>query len=589
MILLKNKSNYYISKSSISAIIGLILLLLTFYNKVCQDILSYRFYFSFLALMCFVVCFTGLYYWRRHMTVFSFSEINAVDIFVFIFILYGSINISFKGDNYEPLIAIKWLSIIVIYFIFRLQTKRSKVIVMYFIIISGLVQCVMCLLQFASILTPNNSIFPITGSFTNPGHVGGYLAVSFSLAVSLLVNNKEHQSKNTRMFLAISAVMILGVILMSKSRAALLACAIAAIIIFYQSAYYGKCSSQMRCVFTFVAIVITLSSIVALYSIRPKSANSRVLIWRIGIGMIKDKPIFGGGVASFRSSYMYKQAEYFKIHKDSKFTLIANNNYQSFNEFIHITCEQGIVGLVILLSILFAAFFQQYSSVEKPALAALITVSCFLYVSDIPPILIMFPVLLALPYNAEKHRNIDLKRSKHIPLLLVTVAVSLAIVSFYIKEKYDIVRKDIISSYKLEWPLIKRNDKEYALMLHNKDFALRYASVSQEFGDVVYAINTLEDVRRYMPTGEMLSDLGDLYAEKGNERLAISNYWLAHYMIPSRIIPLYKLFLFYKKRGDIVDARRVAKIIISQHYSKVGSIVLRAKHEAKIYYFGSNN
>ena len=81
----------------------------------------------------------------------------------------------------------------------------------------------------------------------------------------------------------------------------------------------------------------------------------RVLTWKSSLLMISDAPVFGHGIGSFAANYMPYQARYLEDHPGN-FSLIADNNLIAFNEFIHLTCEQGMIGLLLFTCLLALAF-----------------------------------------------------------------------------------------------------------------------------------------------------------------------------------------------------------------------------------------
>ena len=72
--------------------------------------------------------------------------------------------------------------------------------------------------------------------------------------------------------------------------------------------------------------------------------------------MIKDYPLFGIGAGGWQANYMLYQAEYFLQNPNSPYILLADNIFYAYNEFLHITAEQGIVGLVVVTWLLYALF-----------------------------------------------------------------------------------------------------------------------------------------------------------------------------------------------------------------------------------------
>ena len=72
--------------------------------------------------------------------------------------------------------------------------------------------------------------------------------------------------------------------------------------------------------------------------------------------MIEDYPLFGIGTGGWQANYMLYQAEYFLQATNSPYTLLADNIFYTYNEFLYITAEQGIVGLVVVSWLFYALF-----------------------------------------------------------------------------------------------------------------------------------------------------------------------------------------------------------------------------------------
>ena len=90
----------------------------------------------------------------------------------------------------------------------------------------------------------------------------------------------------------------------------------------------------------------TVLMISFLYFMRPDSANGRLLIWRVCLDMIADRPM-GLGMNGMLGNYMLYQAAYFESHPASLFTRYADDVTIAYNEFLHIAVCFGILGLTI--------------------------------------------------------------------------------------------------------------------------------------------------------------------------------------------------------------------------------------------------
>ena len=89
---------------------------------------------------------------------------------------------------------------------------------------------------------------------------------------------------------------------------------------------------------------------VGLYFYRSGSADARLLIWRVSLDMIADRPLTGFGPGNFPRYYMLYQADWFRAHPDSEFAAVADNAVYSFNEYIKLAVEEGLPGLLLFVA-----------------------------------------------------------------------------------------------------------------------------------------------------------------------------------------------------------------------------------------------
>ena len=80
------------------------------------------------------------------------------------------------------------------------------------------------------------------------------------------------------------------------------------------------------------------------------SINTRILMWKVTGQMIKDKPFLGGGIGSFKISYLDYQARFLKEHPE--YNKYWTNAKEAHNEYLQIGAEIGLFGLGIILIII---------------------------------------------------------------------------------------------------------------------------------------------------------------------------------------------------------------------------------------------
>jgi len=81
------------------------------------------------------------------------------------------------------------------------------------------------------------------------------------------------------------------------------------------------------------------------------SINTRLLIWKTTFEMIKDRPILGSGIGSFKMNYLDYQAEFLK--DNSYYIKYSGKAGEAHNEYLQIGAELGIIGLGLFLAIIF--------------------------------------------------------------------------------------------------------------------------------------------------------------------------------------------------------------------------------------------
>jgi len=89
------------------------------------------------------------------------------------------------------------------------------------------------------------------------------------------------------------------------------------------------------------------------------SINTRLLMWKTTLEMIKDRPVFGSGIGTFKMNYLIYQA-YF-LESNPYYIKYSGKAGEAHNEYPQMWAELGIVGLFLFLSIIY--FF--YNLFEK--------------------------------------------------------------------------------------------------------------------------------------------------------------------------------------------------------------------------------
>ncbi len=570
-----------ISLSSVPALIGAGICFLPMLWSKSIGTSSHCFY-STLSITIPVILIYSIWipiYLLKRKTVF---KIDAIDVLLCSYILFAALNTILHNKDINDAVITKWATFLSIYLTIRCLSniKRILNVILYGLVCSALIQCIIFLVQKFLHSDVFFNPFSATAQFSNPGHLAAFLAVIFPLP---LVLADQHTSKTIKWGFRISAALILASTLLTFSRGAFLAGFISFLL--YLCTTKTKSSRIKKNLLIIIATAVVLSSFL-IYYIRPKSADSRLLIWKVTAKEYIENPLLGKGTLSLSRDYMHLQADYFKSHPDSIFWTTADNNHQSFNETLHILYEQGLVGFVLILTAIMVWMKRQTYLYLRLAMVSLIVVSCFLYTSDIGPIFCLLPILIGTRYSeCEESRAVEnekTRKKRTEPVLMTTLSLGLLLLSFF-----DVKNMKQAASYlraftkeNISYSCI--NEKYKSIIEKDINFALILSKQIVRHGTSEESINVINRISEHtISTSDMICDLGDAYSFAGNYNKAQQAYTDAYYMVPGKITPLIKLFNLQRENNDISRAKLTAERILNNRYKVTGSLVVRSKNQAK--------
>lgn len=418
------------------------------------------------------------------------------------------------------------------------------------ILLSGTVQAVVSVLQYMGIWTSNHPLYAATGTFDNPGPMGGYMAVCLVLAVSLWGECNKPIFK--RMLLA--SVLLMGTsCVLSDSRAAWMATIVA-----FGFMLVRRFPVKTRKKAWMVLPVLVIGVAAALYAYRPASADGRLLVWKVSTRMMADSPLWGQGTNSFADQYMDYQAAYFQTGEHTaEEALLASDNTLAFNEVVRIGCEYGIIGLLLCLGIGIALIIssRQADNVQRAAFSALIAYTvfaCFSYPAEVPTLKLTGAMLLAMAVPCSERGWFTGKEVRFAFFLLLTVYLGALGREHYREHlvKKALVRYNVEEDEESEqalkelYPHYKDNDRMMSL----------HAKILFEKGLYEECIPLLTESVRLIPTGGKYMDLGTSYQYTGETGKATACFKRASYMLPGHILPVYSLFCIYKEDTPMPDS-----------------------------------
>jgi O-antigen ligase len=597
------------------------------------------------------------------------AKISILDFLLLAFILY----LFFRNDWAEltgSLLFLELVGLAVLYIIIRQLSLQSYLWIFMALTLGGLVQAIYGNLQLWGYFPSHHGIFKMTGSFFNPGPYAGYLATIFPISLGLYLLElkiekfdrlivqlfdrlKPLQSRflNPLNFLTIinskflikgfalsTIISILLVLPASRSRAAWLAVIVSLLYLvsaqysLYQKLkFYFNTPVKKMCLLVSFLVMLTVAG-AGLYHFKKGSADGRVLIWKVSIEMIKDKPIFGYGYDGFKRYYMDFQAEYFENNPDTKDALVAGDTNYAFNESLQLAVEHGVIGIILITTIILLVFFvksnfqplknEKYEieneniglsfhpdlkhaeekesdwfilPISRAVILSIVVFGLFSYPLQILPIKICLVVALAMVANSFRRKlfinfhdityfsnsfRLFVKSIISIGLLLILATAFLHIQQVknaYIqwKNAYDLYNYGIYAD------CLKDYEKAYLKLKTNGDLLTNYGKALSMAEKHAEAAIELLQAARYYPNTVVYTAIGDSYKELGKINQAEQAYLHAWQMNPSRFYPKYLLTKLYDETGQKAKATDVAKELLYKDIKIESTAIKEIKEEMK--------
>jgi putative inorganic carbon (HCO3(-)) transporter len=266
----------------------------------------------------------------------------------------------------------------------------------------------------------------------NPGYLGQFITLVLFIGGYLFISSK---SKLLKLFYGIAEILLLGVLLLTETRAALIALFICFLLLLvrYRILIWKQIKRiNLAIVITLIVLVVFLSSLLffsvdinRLTSFR--SLNSRFEIWQGTIELISERPVIGYGEETF---YIHAP----EIINKTFLTLEENLNIsidRIHNEFLHVTYSYGIFQGILYL--IFFGFLIYNFFKTKDQLVILLTLLVIANMiqnqftfSDISiTLLITFAISSIIAIQSTKKINYELKYYFKIPLFILVLLCSM--------------------------------------------------------------------------------------------------------------------------------------------------------------------
>lgn len=520
------------------------------------------------------------------------TQFTWTDLFVCIYLLYFTIHYLYHGTSNNQAITVLLLGNY--YFVCRNAFafwEQLKEYVLLIIILAGIGEAIIGLLQLYGICESYHKLHTVTGTFFNPGPYGGYLACILCISIAYIIKNRQKVklirigiTQNIPMiclFLSyILVILCIWVIPVTMSRSAWVATfgTIALIILFESKCRDYICniwkkSKAKSYIGLFSIITCLIIAGVLLYQLKKGSVDSRFFTWKITGKIINDNYLFGIGTGYFRGEYGKYQANYFKVSTSDKNINQADSPIFAFNEYLQITAEQGIIGILIFSGIIASSFhhFHKRQNVFHFGIISILIFGITSYPFRILPILILFTVLIS-----SQESKVILKGDTSKFLLGGLTLIGLGNIGLILK-----YRETKITAYE-QWKVARLLYKERdlsALPRYNRLFKILYEEelFLFEYGQLLNKNKEYTKSNKILLLGTTISNdpmfyniIGNNYKALGYNKKASEYYLFSHNMLPNRIYPIYLQGLLYLESGDTCKMREIA-IAIQKFQPKIVS------------------
>ena len=432
-----------------------------------------------------------------------------------------------------------------------------------------IIECIVCLLQMAHILSVPSSSYIATGTFDSP--------TAFGLIVALGMPFMLHAYRQS------SNRVILFTILLSLALTIALGCrtAIACVVVTFLY-YYKDMICRMKKLYRYSAAILLTALTILLVIWKWQSSVGHLLIVEVTSSMLAHMPFLGYGTFGFQRLYMEHQLEFLQ-NASSLYSVVADNPMHPLNEYLSIILNIGMAGacgLFCLFSVLLK-YWNIFTIETKCCILILLLSSLFTYTFKYSFVWV-FSVICCIACS----RHISLRipqwiaRCIIISLIVVVSVHTWNYVVFELKWRnlYHIictvgVSDDVISSY----TNLERGWNGNPMFYYN------FAAVLRENSDFAASNKVLRKYAEYVTDYYAITMNAQNNFSMGIYTEALQSYKKASRMCPVRFMPLQGMMHCYQRMGDVPSARKTALLIVNKEVKIPSHFVSLMKREAQDY------
>ena len=260
----------------------------------------------------------------------------------------------------------------------------------WLLILAGVIETVWGLCQVYGYTASNHSLYVLTGSFYNPGPYSGFLA----MCLPVCLHEWLERRKSVGGYIALGVLLLMLCVLPAgMSRSAWLAAGVASAYIGWMH-YRNPITAWIRKhkILTVGAVIALSFALGGAYLLKKDSADGRLLMWKVAVQAIQEKPLTGYGWDYVTGAYGEAQERYFsKGDYTEQEEHVAGSPEYVFNEYLQAAMAWGVPVLCVILLLVIAAMTGHHVSGNYGLFGSMLSLAVFSF-SSYP---FQFPLFVA--------------------------------------------------------------------------------------------------------------------------------------------------------------------------------------------------
>lgn len=589
-------------------------------NTFGQVTLSAYFFYTIVGALLAVVVGIGFIKSKQPIQIANPLAILVLTLLAIYYIINGLIN-SQGGINLRHYIILVDAVLLASYCILLNKGSINLLAISKIIVIISIIESLICILQYFSIVPSLDTLFKVTGSNVNPNVTAMFLAMALPaiLFVFFYCSKSYRPSPISRSLLSLSLIasitLCLFALVLLNCRTAFIGAAVSTVLILnhqYQLLHKLKSKFSKPILIIITASTLCLTAIALTLIIHSKQASSdgRLFIWKISLQAIANKPFLGSGYGQFEHDYNLAQANYFAT-KAATQQEIYNASYvhMSYNEFLENLFEGGVIGLVLFVALLAVLLFPPLGDGGGDggvffayAGIASFAIMCFLNftIQAIPvrALFILYTGVCCVYYpigSATFLRLLTLpkpllvaKSFVYFPLGVGGRVCVLALSTFLFFKSLTLSKaysqcntiletsNDLGSNEALQEMAALKND-----LNQSTHYLQGYAQLLFRAKHYDAAIEKYNKALDYTSNPEIYMELGNCLTKRAKFTEALQSYKIAENIEPHRFAPKYGLMKIYGFAKDYGNAKDIAQQIVAMNPKVESEKVEFYKKEAR--------